>query len=39
LCNTPRLDFDERPELKWYELPFPASEAGRESRRRLAMTE
>ncbi len=31
LCNTPRLDFDERPELKWYELPFTMSDGGCES--------
>ncbi len=39
LCNTPRLDFDERPELKWYELPFCTSDEERESYRALAMTE
>lgn len=39
LSNTLRLDFDERPELKWYELPFCANDEGRESLRALAMTE
>ena len=39
LCNTPRLDFDETPELKWYELPFSMRDGGCDSLRALATVE